>query len=140
MQDFAMQIAMVELGVRSKPEVVHGNLETLRDMTDVRDSARVMVDLAEKSAPGKVYNVCSNRAVKVRDLLQILLSLSPIGDTIHLTQDPTRLRTFDEKVLLGDNRKLRQATGWEPTTEFRDTVEAVLDYWRREVKVRFQLI
>lgn len=124
-------------------------------------------------------------------MLQILLSLSPIGDTIHLTQDPvrvsiclprfrsgcsvlayvqtgrrfgtdqdvsvcaarycrectglacpvqtwarsvltgaylvlgvavcvwryqTRLRTFDEKVLLGDNRKLRQATGWEPTT------------------------
>jgi len=33
-----------------------------------------------------------------------------------------------------------RATGWKPSTEFRDTVAAVLDYWRREVKVRFQLI
>ena len=42
-----------------------GNLETERDMTDVRDSAHVMVDMLERSAPGQVYNVCSNRAVKV---------------------------------------------------------------------------
>ena len=26
----------------------------------------MQVDLAEKSMPGRVYNVCSNRAVKVR--------------------------------------------------------------------------
>ena len=49
-QDFAMQLAMVELGVRSEPTLFHGNLETLRDMTDVRDSSKVMVDLAERSA------------------------------------------------------------------------------------------
>ena len=42
-QDFAMQIAMMELGVRKERVLFHGNLETLRDMTDVRDSSRVMV-------------------------------------------------------------------------------------------------
>ena len=64
-QDFAMQIAMIELGVRVEPALYHGNLEAERDLTDVRDSAQVMVDLLERSAPGQVYNVCSNRAVKV---------------------------------------------------------------------------
>jgi hypothetical protein len=38
-----MQIAMMELGVRKERVLFHGNLETLRDMTDVRDSSRVMV-------------------------------------------------------------------------------------------------
>jgi len=54
-----------ELGVRVEPALYHGNLEAERDLTDVRDSAQVMVDLLERSAPGQVYNVCSNRAVKV---------------------------------------------------------------------------
>ena len=102
-QDFAMQIALVEHGVRRDAVLVHGNLDTWRDMTDVRDSSRVMVQLAETSAPGKVYNVCSNRAIKVSELLATLLSLSPMGGNITLQQDPARLRAFDEKVLLGDN-------------------------------------
>ena len=60
-----MQIAMIELGVRVEPALYHGNLEAERDMTDVRDSTHVMVHLLERSAPGQVYNVCSNRAVNV---------------------------------------------------------------------------
>mmetsp|Transcript_39298 Transcript_39298/g.79282 ORF Transcript_39298/g.79282 Transcript_39298/m.79282 type:complete len:94 (+) Transcript_39298:447-728(+) len=88
----------------------------------------------------QVYNVCSGRAVKVRDLLHTLLSLSPVGDRIALRLDPARLRAFDERVLLGDNARLVAATGWRPTTEFRETVEEVLKYWRREVKVRYELI
>ena len=36
--------------------------------------------------------------------------------------------------------KLVAATGWAPSTEFTDTVASVLQYWRREVKVRFELI
>jgi hypothetical protein len=64
------------------------------------------VDLAEKSAPGKVYNVCSNRAIKVRELLHTLLSTSPIGADVALQEDPSRFRAFDEKILLGDNSKL----------------------------------
>jgi GDP-D-mannose dehydratase len=40
------------LGVRVEPELYHGNLEAERDMTDVRDSAQVMVNLLERSAPG----------------------------------------------------------------------------------------
>jgi hypothetical protein len=31
--------------------IYHGNLNTLRDMTDVADSSRVMVDLIEVSLP-----------------------------------------------------------------------------------------
>jgi nucleoside-diphosphate-sugar epimerase len=43
-------------------------------------------------------------------------------------------------IYTGDNTKLVRATGWTPTIEFKETVQAVLDYWRREVKLRFQLI
>lgn len=91
-QDFAMQVAMIELGVRPKAEVFHGNLETLRDMTDVRDSARVMVDLAEKSAPGLVYNVCSSRAIKVPLLAMALPPASRALQFMHCAHAPPSWR------------------------------------------------
>lgn len=138
-QDFAKQIAMCELGITKEKVLYHGNLLTKRDMTDVSDSSRVMVDLIEVAAAGSVYNVCSNRAVPVMDMLRILLSFSPIGDSIILQPHPDRFRSFDEKILLGDNSKLVETTGWKPSTAFNDTVLSVLEYWRREMRARHQV-
>jgi len=134
-QDFSKQVAMIEAGLQP-PVLIHGNLETLRDMTDVRDSARVMVDLLRVGEPGDVYNVCSNRALPVRTILDLLLAKST-HKSITTQVDPSRLRTFDEKILLGDNSKLVGITGWKPSTQFEDTVQDVLDYWRTEVGVRY---
>ena len=52
------------------------------------------------ASAGSVYNVCSNRAVPVTDMLRLLLSFSPIGSSIALQPHPDRFRTFDEKILL----------------------------------------
>ena len=52
------------------------------------------------ASAGSVYNVCSNRAVPVLDMVRILLSLSPIGTSIVLQSHPDRFRAFDERILL----------------------------------------
>ena len=69
-------MAKIELGVSREKDLFHGNLETLRDMTDVRDSSRVMVDLArkKKSMLGSTYNVGSNRAV-MRSFIRLIKRL-----------------------------------------------------------------
>ncbi|KAJ1468888.1 hypothetical protein T484DRAFT_1919951 [Baffinella frigidus] len=74
-------------------------------MTDVRDSAVAIVDLLLLGTPGEVYNICSGQATPVRKIIELLLEKSTVVG-IALEEDPTRLRTFDEKVLLGDNFKL----------------------------------
>ena len=125
--DFAKQIADIEK--HRKPPVVHvGNLDALRDFTDVRDMVRAYWLALEKCEPGEVYNICSGKAWKIRDMLDHLLGLSKVK--IEVRQDPARLRPSDVPILLGDYSKFAKVTGWEPTIPFEQTLADMLEYWR----------
>src|SRR5512135_3858062 len=58
----ARQVAEVEAGL--KPRVEVGNLEVVRDFTDVRDVVRGYRLLAERGASGEVYNLGSRRGTR----------------------------------------------------------------------------
>ncbi len=125
--DFAKQIADIEKGLR--PPVVHvGNLDALRDFTDVRDMVRAYWLALEKCEPGEVYNICSGKAWRIGDMLDQLLGLSKTK--IEVRQDPARLRPSDVPILLGDYSKFAKATGWAPTIPFEQTLADMLGYWR----------
>jgi len=125
--DFAKQIADIEKG-RKPPVLSVGNLEATRDFTDVRDMVRAYWLALEKCEPGEVYNICSGRAWKIKDVLDHLLGLSRVK--IEVKQDPARLRPSDVPVLIGDHGKFTNATGWEPTIPFEQTLADMLEYWR----------
>jgi len=38
--------------------------------------------------------------------------------------------------LVGDNTRLRQATGWAPAISFEDTLAQILERWRAEEAAR----
>lgn len=125
--DFAKQIADIEKG-RKAPVIRVGNLEARRDFSDVRDVVRGYWLALEKGEPGEVYNICSGRAWTIREMLDCLLTMTKAKVTIE--QDPARMRPSDVPVLLGDASKFREATGWEPTIPFEQTLADLLDYWR----------
>merc|ERR1719356_435080 len=118
-----------------EPTIEHGNLQALRDMTDVRDSAPVYVTLLEKGIAGEAYNVGSNLTYTTQQILDMILAESDVNVTSKV--DQKRLRFFDEKVLLADISKLRAITGWSPNPDMRATVRHVLQYWRKEVALRY---
>jgi nucleoside-diphosphate-sugar epimerase len=125
---FFKQIALAEAGF-AEPVLHHGNLNTARDMTDCRDSAPVVVSLAEKGKPGEAYNIGSGMAMTIQELLDIAFAQSKIP--IRPLVDASRFRAYDEKTLLPDNKKIRDLTGWVPDTDMRNTVSSILEYWRR---------
>jgi GDP-4-dehydro-6-deoxy-D-mannose reductase len=125
--NFARQIVEVERG-RQAPVIHVGNLEAVRDFTDVRDTVVAYYLALEKGKPGDVYNVATGKGYKVREMLDILLSFSTVK--IETRQDPKRMRPSDVELLLGDATKLRQETGWEPKYKFEQTMRDLLDYWR----------
>ncbi|MCX7789708.1 MAG: GDP-mannose 4,6-dehydratase, partial [Chloroflexaceae bacterium] len=53
---------------------------------------------------------------------------------VEVRVDPARLRPSDEPVLVGDNSKLRAATGWEPAIDVPAMVDELLDYWRARLR------
>lgn len=108
-----------------------GNLEARRDFTDVRDVVRAYRALMDVGRPGEAYHVCSGTDRSVRELADILMSLS--SPDITLETDPKLMRPVDLKVLQGDNTKISTDTGWSPSIPIEQTLEDLLEFWRGEV-------
>ena len=125
--DFAKQIADIERGRRA-PQLSVGNLDSIRDFTDVRDMVKAYWLALEKCEPGEVYNIASGKALSIQSVVDMLLSMSRVK--IEVRQDPSRLRPSDVPLLLGDHTKFTKATGWEPTIPFEQTLRDMLEYWR----------
>jgi len=129
--NFAKQIAEIEKGL--KEPIIHvGNLDSSRDFTDVRDMVKAYSLAVEKCTPGEVYNICSGKDWKIKEMLDMLLSKSKVK--IEVKQDPSRMRPSDVEILLGDCTKFKEKTGWKTTIPFEQTLEDTLNYWRDLVK------
>jgi GDP-4-dehydro-6-deoxy-D-mannose reductase len=124
---FAKQLVEIEAG-RREPVLSVGNLDAIRDFTDVRDTVRAYWRLLERGETGEVYNVCSGRPLRIRALLDSLIEVS--GVEVGVRIDPERLRPSDIPVLVGDPAKLRQTTGWEPRIPIEKTLRDLFHEWR----------
>ncbi len=113
-------------GDRSVPV---GNLHARRDFTDVRDVVRAYRLLAEHGAAGEAYNVCRGGARSVSELAEALIAKA--RHPMHLATDGDLLRPMDVPELTGDPSKLHDATGWRPEIPLEQTLDDLLDYWRR---------
>lgn len=129
--NFSKQIALIEAGLQ-EPVIEVGNLEARRDFTDVRDIIRGYWLALEKGEAGEVYNLCSGKAVSIREVLDILLGFTNRKIAVH--QDPKRMRPSDVMVLQGDCSKFQKKTGWSAQIPLRQTLEDLLNYWRTKVK------
>ncbi len=131
--DFAHQIAEIEAGLR-EPVIRVGNLDARRDFSDVRDLVEVFWVLVKEGKPGQAYNVCSGVDRSVREVLDILVSMARTAVSVEV--DPGKLRRADIPVLRGDNRKLRELTGWSPRIPLERTLQDLLEWCRKEVSRR----
>ena len=114
---------------RSGSEAVRvGNLQAMRDFTDVRDVVRAYRLLAERGTAGDVYNVCSGTARAVSELADALIARA--RHPMRLAADRELLRPVDVAEIRGDPSKLRDATGWRPEVPLEQTLDDLLDYWR----------
>ena len=124
---FARRIADIELG-RWAPEISVGNLEARRDLTDVRDTVRAYEMILERGQPGRPYNVCSGRAIRIRELLDLLIARARVP--VEVKVDPARYRPNDTPILLGDPARLRDELGWTAEIPIEQTLDDLLEYWR----------
>ena len=125
--NFARQIARIEAG-KADPVIRVGNLDAIRDFTDVRDVVRAYWLATQKGKPGEVYNICSGNGIHIHELLNRLLAMSTTE--VKIETDPERLRPSDVEILIGDCSKFKTDTGWEPQVPFDQTLRDTLDYWR----------
>ena len=128
--NFAKQLASIEAG-RQEPKILVGNLDAVRDFTDVRDTVRAYWLAVTKATPGEVYNIASGNGITIRELLDRLIALCDVPVEIEI--DPARLRPSDVEILVGDHSKFTAETGWQPEIPFDQTLADTLDYWRTRI-------
>lgn len=130
---FAGQIARIEAGLIA-PELFVGRLTPERDFLDIRDVCDAYVRCVARDdelADDEILNLASGRAVRIGDLLEHMLALSPAK--IMVRQEPSRLRNAEVQKVVGDAGKARNLLGWEARTKIEETVETVLRGARKKV-------
>ncbi|MBD3272014.1 MAG: NAD-dependent epimerase/dehydratase family protein [Elusimicrobia bacterium] len=129
--NFCKQVAMIEKK-KQDPVIKVGNLEAIRDFTDVRDMVKAYWAATEGGCkPGEAYNICSGKGYQIQQIIDMLRDMTKVK--ISLEQDPKRMRPSDVPILLGSNKKFCTATGWKPEIPFEKTLEDLLNYWRTKI-------
>jgi nucleoside-diphosphate-sugar epimerase len=85
-----------------------------------------MLLLAEHGEPGSAYNICSDTAHRIGDLIELFERSANLP--LMLEPDPSLFRPSDEAVIFGRNDRLKQRTGWRQTVSIDQTVQRVLEY------------
>ena len=126
---FARQVARIEAGLQK--ELVHGNLDSVRTLIDVRDAMESYWVAIVRCEPGEAYNIGGKTVISVGDFLDLLKKNSKVR--IPSRVDPALLRPADVTLQIPDTSKFVKATGWKPRYSFEDSVKYMLDYWRAKV-------
>lgn len=123
---WAKQIVEIERGERHT--LLHGDLEPIRNYTDVRDVVRGYAQAID--LPSGVYNICSDVNIAMVDVLDLLIknATCPILTT---EADPTLFRPTDFSFNKPSAKKFMNLTGWEPVYTLEETLIDILDYWRQ---------
>lgn len=123
---FAKQIVEIEKGKRKK--LVHGNLNSIRTMVDVRDIAEAYWLSIKHCNPGEEYNIGGKTAITVGDFLNELIKQSTVK--IETELDKNLLRPVDVTLQIPDVSKFENATNWKPKYSCEDSIKFLLDYYR----------
>jgi GDP-4-dehydro-6-deoxy-D-mannose reductase len=123
----AAQLARIAAG--GAPQLVVGNLRAARDFLDVRDVVAAYIALAEAGESAQVYNVCSGRAVSIRDILSELIAIARVA--VEVREDPARVRSNDIPLSVGSPEKLQARTGWTPQIPLMRSLRDIYEAARR---------
>jgi GDP-4-dehydro-6-deoxy-D-mannose reductase len=108
-----------------------GDITIIRDFLDVRDVVRAYYLLLEKGITGELYNVCTGTGHTLKDIIDILAELLKV--TIQVQVDLTKIRPNDNKIIIGDNTKIKLHTGWQPVISLTETLQELVQYWKNIV-------
>ncbi|KFG93599.1 epimerase [Burkholderia paludis] len=113
---------------RNAPRISLGNLNVRRDFSDVRDVTAAYLKLLEAAPAGETFNVCSERAYSLKEVLAMLSRIA--GYVIDVTVDPRFVRHNEVRTLSGSRDKLRHVVGEQPVTPLEATLRWMMDAMR----------
>ena len=108
-----------------------GNLDPVRDMTFVKDTARGFIAGATSDrCIGTVCNLGVGSGLSIGEFVERIGKL--MGKELNVESDPQRVRPANSEVsrLISNNSRIRELAGWEPKVSLDDGLQQTIDYIR----------
>lgn len=121
---FCKQVVDIEIG-KVKNELLVGNLDAIRDFSDVRDIVSAYASLLENESNG-IFNVGSGIAYSIKEILEKIISKSTIN--INYKVDKDKIRPLDTPYICCSKNKINANFKYK----IDDTITWILSFLRRE--------
>ena len=111
-----------------------GNLDPIRDMTFVKDTAAGFIAGANSSkCIGTVCNLGVGYGKSIGEFVNRIGVL--LGKELRVETDPARIRPAKSEVsrLISDNSKMKALSGWQPKVSFDDGLQQTIDHVREHL-------
>jgi len=127
---FARQIALMKKKGKNEGSLRTGDVSVVRDFLDVRDVVRAYSSLFENGESGQVYNICSGEGHSLKKIIDMMAGI--VGIKVKPEVDQALLRPSDNRIIIGDNGKLKLSTGWQARFSLEQSLTDILEYWKNK--------
>ena len=124
-------VARIKLGLSK--ELRLGNLESRRDWGFAGDYVRAMWLMLQQEQPD-IYVVGTGETHSIREFCKLAFSHVGLDYEQYVVQDPLYYRPAEVDELVADPRKAGNILGWEPTMNFRQLVQTMVDADMKRLK------
>ena len=122
---FINQLVEIKKNGNSDSIMYVGNICIYRDFLDVRDVVDAYYRIITTGVSGEIYNVCSGKSICLSDIISyasLLLNVRPV-----IKVNNKLLRKVDNKIIVGDNNKLKYKLGWSQKYSIYNTIKDMID-------------
>ncbi len=123
----ARQVAAIEAG-KQEPVLRVGNVDPVRDFSDVRDVTAGYTALLERGRRGEAYNLCRGEGVSIAEVIAILRTHARVP--MRVWSDPALRRPVDAPRIVGSHARATADVGWTPRIPLDETLRVLLEDWR----------
>jgi len=117
-------VAHIKLGLST--ELRLGNLDSRRDWGFAGDYVRAMWLMLQQEKPDN-YVIGTGETHSVREFCELAFSHVGLDYNQYILQDQLYYRPAEVDELVSDPRKAGSVLGWEPTMDFKQLVQAMVD-------------
>jgi len=115
-------------------ELIAGDLDIIRDFTDVRDVVSAYYMLLTQGEKGNIYNVCSGLGSSLKQIVDAVCDI--LGITVTIKQNPDLIRPTDNRIIIGSNNRIYSSLGWKPQYSLNRSLTDIIQYWQSQNKIQ----
>ncbi len=110
---------------RLAPVIELGNLDVIRDFSDVRSVVKCYRRLVESGVSGEVFNICSGQGYSLLEVIQMMREIT--SHNIEILVNPNFVRVGEVHRQVGSRVKLVSAIGVVSNVSLMDTLKWMLE-------------